>query len=54
MQTHFVLLLEGNYICVSGNIICPEISDFLTDNQINNQNDWKEKDYKSDLATAIW
>lgn len=54
MQTHFVLLFEGNDIYVAGNIICLEISDFLTNNQISNQNDWKERDYKSDHATVNW
>lgn len=34
MQTHFVQLFEGDCVCVTGNVNCSEISDFLTDNQI--------------------
>lgn len=41
-QCKHTLLFEGNYICVTENIIYLEISDFLTDNQINKMTEKKE------------
>lgn len=41
-QCKHTLLFEGNYICVTENIIFLEISDFLTDNQINKMTEKKE------------
>lgn len=41
-QCKHTLLFEGNYICVTENITFLEISDFLTDNQINKMTEKKE------------